>query len=94
MRILFGLLWMVWSLLRFSLFLLLLFIRPVIVAVGALIAGMSLFVFLFCLLFTRHETTILYAMFGTGMGMTLFLWLYDDLLSRLAPDDYVLIAER
>jgi hypothetical protein len=79
---------------RLVLFSLLIFIRPAVGAVFGLFAGLCLIGFLFCLLFARHETTPLFAFLGVGVGLTLFLWLYDDILARLAPENYVVIAER
>jgi hypothetical protein len=79
---------------RLVLFSMLVFIRPVIGAVFGLLAGLCLIGFVFCLLFARHETTPLFAFLGFGVGLTLLLWIYDDILGRLAPENYVIIAER
>lgn len=82
------------NVLRMVLFSALLFIRPLLSAVAGFIAGLCLFGFLFCLIFAREQTTPMYAFFGVGVGLTLIRWLYDDLLARLAPDDYIMLTQR
>ncbi len=79
---------------RLVLFSLLVFLRPVVGAVFGLVASLCLIGFCFCLLFARHETTPLFAFLAGGVGLTLFLLLYDDLIAMLAPEGYVVIAGR
>lgn len=90
MRILRGLL----NLVRFVLFSLLIFVRPIFGAVFGLAAGLCLLGFLFCVFFARDQHTPLWAFLVAGIASTMVLWFYDALLSFLAPDGYVMIAER
>lgn len=82
------------NLVRFVLFSLLIFIRPIFGLVFGLASGLCLLGFLFCVLFAREQHTPLWAFLGAGIVSTMLLWFYDALLSFLAPDDYVMIAER
>lgn len=82
------------SVIRMMLFSMMIFVRPIISLVLSLVAGICLLGFGFCLLFARDQTTPMYAFLGFGVGITFLLWLYDDLLARLAPPDYVMIAQR
>jgi hypothetical protein len=82
------------NLVRFILFSLLIFIRPVFGAVLGLASGLCLLGFLFCVFFARDQQTPLWAFLGAGIASTMVLWFYDALLSFLAPDGYVMIAER
>ena len=80
--------------LQFVTFSLLLFLRPVIGVVLRLTSSLCLFGFLFCLLFASTQPTPLWAFSGTGIAATMLLLGYDAVLSRLAPDGYVIITER
>jgi hypothetical protein len=57
-------------------------------------SGLCLFGFLFCLLFSRNQSTPLWAFLGAELVSTVLLWFYDALLSLLTPYGYVMIAER
>lgn len=78
---------------KFSLFSLLMFIRPFVNVILGLFSGLSLLVFLFCLLFKREEQQVMWSMLGMGLGATMLVWGYDALITFLAPDDFVLITE-
>lgn len=82
------------SIIRMLLFTILIFVRPVFNLVFSLVSGMCLLGFVFCLIFARDQTTPMYAFLGFGIGLTFLLWLYDDLVMRLAPPDYIMIAQR
>ncbi len=73
-----------WNVVRSVLFALLLFIRPLVSLVGTLGSGVCLFGFLFCLIF---------AFLGFGVGLNLVMRLYDGLVSLMAPEDVVMIAQ-
>ena len=81
-------------LVRFVLFSTLMFFRPVVTVIFSLFSGLCLFGFLFCLLFARTQTIPLWAFLGAGITSTITLWIYDAMLSFLAPDNTVLIVQR
>lgn len=82
------------NLVRFVLFSLLVFMRPVVGLVLGLASGLCLFAFLFCVLFARQQHTPIWAFLGTGIVSTMLLWFYDVLLLSLAPDDHLMVLER
>jgi hypothetical protein len=83
-----------WNVIRSVLFALLLFIRPLVSLVSTFGSGVSLFGFLFCLIFAREQTTPMYACLGFGVGLIVLMRLYDGLVSLMAPDDVIMIAQQ
>jgi hypothetical protein len=88
MKILF---WLVLSVLRFIVFAVLVFFRPVFSMVLGMGGGLCLFGFLFCLLFARHQQTPLWALLGAGIGATVVMLVYDMILMSVAPEGFVLV---
>lgn len=82
-----------WNVVRSVLFALLLFIRPLVSLVGTLGSGVCLFGFLFCLIFAREQTTPMFACLGFGVSLIALMRLYDGLVSLMAPEDVVMIAQ-
>ena len=82
------------NLVQFVLFSLLIFFRPVFVGIFGMASGLCLLCFLFCVFFSRAQQTPLWAFLVARIASTMVLWLYDALLSFLAPKDYVMLAER
>lgn len=82
-----------WNVIRSVLFALLLFIRPLVSLVGTFGSGVCLFGFLFCLIFARDQTTPMFAFLGFGVSLIVVMRLYDGLVSLMAPEDVVMIAQ-
>ncbi len=81
------------NVLRFGAFTVLMFLHPLVGALGVL-ANVCLGGFLFCLLAVPEQRTALWAFLGVGVMLTAFVWSYDALAARLAPKGFLLIAGR
>ncbi|ENG0237523.1 hypothetical protein QZM19_29795 [Burkholderia multivorans] len=81
------------SLLRFGAFTALMFLHPVVDALGV-VANVCLGGFVFCLLVVPEQRTALWAFLGVGLILTAFAWSYDALTARLAPKGFLFIAGR
>lgn len=76
---------------RFGLFAALSFLRPVVMAVLGLFAGLSLFGLLFCLI--AGQWFIFTALLVAGIVSTAAGWAYDALLNLISPFDFGFLAE-
>jgi hypothetical protein len=90
---LFGLLAWLWRLLRLPLFLVLYWLRPLIMAVCSLVSTPALLCFIASFFFIAGESPhrAIVWVFG-GVSFTAFAlgWFYDSLLLALAPDGLVI----
>ena len=83
-------LWLV----RYALFIVMVFLRPVVSFVFGSAAALFLLGLIFGLWMARDKHTMLWAFFGMGVASTAILFLYDALLLMLVPDRFPMLLAR
>lgn len=85
------------STVRFVALTVLTFLRPLVVAAGALVGSIALLGFLACLILScggEEGSPAGWAFLVVGISATALVWLFDLLLGWLAPDGQVMTTER
>jgi hypothetical protein len=76
---------------RFVLFSVLMFVRPIFGAVFRGVSWLCLLCFVFCMIAARAEHTALWAFLIVGIASTAALYSFDFLIAMLASTDFMLI---
>ncbi len=82
-----------WAL-RYMLFAVLMFLRPLWVLVFSWTAGLSLAALVLGLLIAREKYQMLWGFFGVGVTSTVFLFCYDALVLALPPGRFPMLVAR
>ena len=82
------------NIIKFAIFHIMLFIRPLVVAVLGFFSGMGLFFGVICYFIARDHKDVMWILLKTGFVTSILLFSYDWLLSFFAPEDVVLISQR
>ena len=89
-----GLLLVALWLLRYVLFAVLMFLRPLCGLVFGCAAGLSLVCLILGFLMARDKHQMLWAFFGVGVVSTVILHCYDALVLALAPGSFPMLLAR
>lgn len=89
-----GLLLVALWLLRYALFAMLMFVRPLCGFVFGGVAALSLAALVLGLLIARDHHQMLWAFFGAGLASSAILFAYDAILLTLAPSRFPIVLAR
>jgi glucan phosphoethanolaminetransferase (alkaline phosphatase superfamily) len=89
-----GLLLVALWVLRYTLFAILMFLRPLCGFVFGGAAALSLAALVFGLVIARDHHQMLWALFGAGLASSAILFAYDAILLTLAPSHFPIVLAR